>query len=75
MVHTTGRGALPKPAIPSEFIDPHVVVQGDLYGKVEQTRLLDLDFTNVVEHPHMAIHSYMDCVPLLDGNFQWKWKP
>jgi hypothetical protein len=44
MVHTTARGSLPKSVVPVEFIDPWVQVLGDLHGKVEQTRLLDINF-------------------------------
>jgi hypothetical protein len=56
MVHTIDWGDLPQTIVPMEFIDPRVTVQGDLHGKVEQTHLVDLDFTDVAEYPHMVIH-------------------
>jgi hypothetical protein len=64
MVCTVGQGGLPKTIVPMDFIDLWVTIQGDLHGKVEQTCLVDLDFTDTVEYPHMAIHSFMDCVTL-----------
>jgi hypothetical protein len=48
-----------------------VIVQGDLHGKVEQTRLVDLDFTDASLFPQMDIHAFMDCITLSDGQFQW----
>jgi hypothetical protein len=48
-----------------DFIDPQVIVQGDMHGKVEQTRLVDLNFTNVVEFPHMDTNAFMDCTTLM----------
>jgi hypothetical protein len=53
MVHTSGQGYAPKVVspitvfVPDEFIDPHVKVLDDLHGKVEHTRLVDIDFTDV----------------------------
>jgi len=48
MVNKDGRGVLPKTAIIAEFIDPQVTVQGNLHGKVEQNRFVELDFTKTV---------------------------
>jgi hypothetical protein len=75
MVHTVGQGSLPKTTIPEEFIDLRVVVQGDIHGKVEKTRLVNLDFIDASLFPHMATHAFMDCTTFPDGEFQWKWKP
>jgi hypothetical protein len=49
------RTAMSKDAVPDEPYDPRVEVVGDLKGKVEQVKLLDLDLTNPVLFPQMNI--------------------
>jgi hypothetical protein len=53
------------------FIDPWIIVQGDLHGKVKQTWLVNLDFTDTAEFPHMATNTFMDCTIFPNGEFQW----
>jgi hypothetical protein len=84
MVHTTVRGRSPKmlprllhtvrTIVPKEFIDPCVQVIDDLHGKVEHTHLMDIDFTDPIQFPLMAIHAFMDCTILQDGTMSWEWK-
>jgi hypothetical protein len=52
---TRRRSVVSKDAIPYEPCDPQVEIVGDLKGKVEQFKLLDLDLTDQVLVPHMNI--------------------
>jgi hypothetical protein len=52
-----------------DFIDPQVVVQGYLQGKVEQTMLFILAFNDATKFPHMATNAFMDCATFLDREF------
>jgi hypothetical protein len=52
---TGSRSAISKDAVPDEPCDPQVEVMGDLKGKVEQVKLLDLDIKNLVLFPQINI--------------------
>jgi hypothetical protein len=45
------RSAVSKDAVSDEPCDPRVVIMGDLKGKVEQVKLLNLDLTDEVLFP------------------------
>lgn len=57
-----------KEALPGEVVDPQVEVLDDLYGKMEQTRLVDHDFTDGDLFPDLQPSVYMDPVPLDNGD-------
>jgi hypothetical protein len=48
---TGSRSFISKDAVPNEPCDPWVEVVGDLKGKVEQVKLLDLDLKGQVLFP------------------------
>jgi hypothetical protein len=50
----------PKEEIPDEPYDPRVEVMGDVKGKAEQEKLLDLDLTDQVLFPQMNISVFWD---------------
>jgi hypothetical protein len=52
---TTRQSDMSKDTIPYEPCDPRVEVMGDLKGKVEQVKILDLDLIDPVLFPHMNI--------------------
>ena len=54
-----------KEAVPEEPCDPQVEVMGDLKGKLEHVKLLDLDLMDSVLFPHM--HTYVFWEMALDG--------
>jgi hypothetical protein len=49
--------------VPYEPYDPRVEVVGDLKGKVEQVKLLDLDLTDQVLFPQMNIDIFWSIPP------------
>ena len=46
---------------------------GDLYRKVDQDRLEDMDFYNCDMYPYIRAYSYMDYVPLETINLEIVW--
>jgi hypothetical protein len=50
---TTSRSSMSKEAVPDEPYDPRVEIVGDLKGKVEHVKLLDLDLTYSTLFPQM----------------------
>jgi hypothetical protein len=56
--------ALVRTFVPKEFNDTRVQVIDDLHGKVENTRLIDVYFTDTIQFSLMAIHAFMDCIVL-----------
>jgi hypothetical protein len=50
---TASRSTMTKEAVPDEICDPRVEIIGDLKGKVEQVKLLDLDLTDSTLFPQM----------------------
>lgn len=64
---SSSRSAGPKPAVPADVHDPRVDILGDLQGKVEQARLVDIYFSDSDLFPQMRVDSYMDYSPLPTG--------
>jgi hypothetical protein len=64
-----------KDAVPDEPCDPRVEVMGDLKGKVEQVKLLDLDLTDPVLFPQMNIDVFWEMAPDELGGMQFMPKP
>jgi hypothetical protein len=62
---TESRGTMSKEAVPDEPCDPQVEIAGDLKGKIEQVKLLDLDLTDSALFPQM--HTYVFWEMALDG--------
>jgi hypothetical protein len=59
------QSAMVKEAVPDELHDPWVEVMGDLKGKVENVKLLDLDLTDSVLFPQMHANVFWEMA--LDG--------
>jgi hypothetical protein len=57
------RSPMSKDAVPDEPYDPQVEVMGDIKGKVEQVKLLDLDLTNQVLFHQMSIDIFWSIAP------------
>jgi hypothetical protein len=51
MRSTTSRSSMSKEAVPDDPYDPRVEIVGDIKGKVENVKLLDLDLTDSVLFP------------------------
>jgi hypothetical protein len=49
------RSAISKDVVPNEPCDPQVELMGDLKGKVEQVKLLNLDLIDLVLFAHVNI--------------------
>jgi hypothetical protein len=60
-----------KESIPDELCDPQVEVMGDVKGKAEQVKLLDLDLTDQVLFPHLNISVFWDLTPDSMGGMQF----
>jgi hypothetical protein len=60
---TTSRSTMSKDVVPDEPCDPRVEVVGDLKGKVEHVKLLDLDLTDPVLFPQMNIDVFWEMAP------------
>jgi hypothetical protein len=76
MPRATGiRSTMSKDAVPDEPCDPRVEVVGDLKGKVEQVKLLDLDLTDPVLFPQMNIDVFWSIAPDELGGMQFVPKP
>jgi hypothetical protein len=60
---TASRSAMSKEAVPDEPCDPRVEVMGDLKGKVEHVKLLDLDLTDSVLFPQMHTDVFWEMAP------------
>jgi hypothetical protein len=76
MPRATGRiSAVSKDAVPDEHCDPWVEIVGDLKGKVEQVKLLDLNLKDQVLFLQMNINVL--CSVALDelGGMQFVPKP
>lgn len=65
----------PKEAIPYESYDPEVKVMGDVKGKGEQEKLLDLYLIDQVLFPQMNISVFWDLVVDSMGAMQFVPKP
>jgi hypothetical protein len=65
------RSTISKDAVPDNPCDPRVKVMGDLKGKVEEVKLLDLDLTNPVLFPQMNIEVFLDMDPYELGGMQF----
>jgi hypothetical protein len=61
----------PKEEIPDEPCDPQVEVMGDVKGKAEQVKLLDLDLMDQVLFPQMNISVFWDLAPDAMGGMQF----
>jgi hypothetical protein len=72
---TGRRSVVSKYAISDEPYDPRVEVMGDLKGKVEQVKLLDLDLIDHVFFPHMNIYVFWSISPDELGGMQFVPKP
>jgi hypothetical protein len=55
-----GRSLTPKEEIPHEPYDPRIKVMGDVKGKFEQEKLLDLELTDQVLFYQMNINVFWD---------------
>jgi hypothetical protein len=60
-----------KDVVPDDPYDPRVEVVGNLKGKVEHVKLLDLDLTDPVLFPQMHIDVFWDMVPNELGGMQF----
>jgi hypothetical protein len=60
-----------KEAVPDEPYDPRVEVVGDLKGKVEHVKLLDLDLTDSVLFPQMNTDVFWEMAPDGLGGMQF----
>jgi hypothetical protein len=60
---TRSRSIVPKDAVPDEPYELQVEVVGDLKGKVEHVKLLDLDLTEPFLFPQMHIDVFLEMVP------------
>jgi len=67
---TASRNAMTKEAVLDEPCDPRVEIVGDLKGKVEHVKLLDLDLTDSALFPHMHIDVFWDIVMYGIGGMQ-----
>jgi hypothetical protein len=70
-----GQSSAPKEAIPDESCDPQVEIMGDVKGKVEQVKLLDLDLMDQVLFLQMNISVFWDLAPDAMGGMQFVSKP
>jgi len=52
-----------KEAVPYDPYDPWVKIVGDLKGKVEHVKLLDLDLTDSVLFPQMHTDVFLEMAP------------
>jgi hypothetical protein len=68
---TGSQSFLSKEAVPDEPCDPWVEVVGDLKGKVEQVKLLDLDLIDQVLFPQMNIDVFWNVAPDDMGGMQF----
>jgi hypothetical protein len=50
---TANQSTMTKEVVPDELCDPQVKIIGDLKGKTEQVKLLDLDLTDSTLFPQM----------------------
>jgi hypothetical protein len=76
MSRATGiRRTISKDVVPDKPCDPQVKVVGDLKGKVEQVKLLDLDLIDQVLFPHMNIDVFCTIAPDELGGMQFIPKP
>ena len=72
---TRSRSFISKDEVPDETCDPQVEIMGDIKGKVEQVKLLNLDLIDQVLFPHMNIDVFWS-VTLDDlGGMQFMPKP
>jgi hypothetical protein len=55
-----GRSSVSKEAIPDDPYDPRIEVLGDVKGKVEQAKLLDLDLMDATLFPQMNIDVFWE---------------
>jgi hypothetical protein len=69
------QSAMSKDMVLDDPYDPQVKVVGDLKGKVEHVKLLDLDLTDLVLFPHMNIDVFLEMAPNELGGMQFMPKP
>jgi hypothetical protein len=62
-----GRSSSPKEKIPHEPCDPYVYIMGNVKGKAEQVKLLDLDLIDQVLFPQMNTSVLWDLAPYAMG--------
>jgi hypothetical protein len=60
---TASQSAMSKEAVPDEPYDPRVEIVGDLKGKVEHVKLLDLDLTDSTLFPQMHTDVFWEMAP------------
>jgi hypothetical protein len=65
------RSAMSKDAVPSKTYDPRVKVVGDLKGKVEHVKILNIDLTSPVLFPQMNIDVFLEMAPDGLGGMQF----
>jgi hypothetical protein len=53
-----------KEAVPDELCDPRVEIIGDLKGKIEHVKLLDLDLTDSALFPQMHPDVFWELAPM-----------
>jgi hypothetical protein len=70
---TASQSAMSKEVVPYDPCNPRVEVMGDLKGKVEHVKLLDIDLTNSVLFPRM--HTYVFWEMALDGTRDMQFMP
>jgi hypothetical protein len=62
-----GQSSTPKEVIPDESYDPRIKIFGDVKGKAEQVKLMDIDMMDQVLFPQMNIVVFWDMVPRYNG--------
>jgi hypothetical protein len=60
---TTSRSSMSREVVPNEPYDPRVKIVGDLKGKVEHVKLLDLDLTDSSLFPYMHTDVFWEMAP------------
>jgi hypothetical protein len=68
---TASQSAMAKEAVPEEPYDPWIEVVGDLKGKVEHVKLLDLDLIDSVLFPKMHTYVFWEMAPDGLGGMQF----
>jgi hypothetical protein len=72
---TGGRSSTTKEAILDEPYEPHIEIFGDVKGKTEKVKLLDLDLVDQVLFPKMNIDVFWDMAPDSIGGMHFFPKP
>jgi hypothetical protein len=70
---TASQSTMMKEAVPDEPYDPRVEIVGDLKGKVEHVKLLDLDLTDSALFPQMHTDVFWEIA--LDGTEDMQFVP